>query len=238
MGTNGPAESDWAARVEQELVRARIRFQTETNSAEAAWQLGRACYDVADLATNRTERAKIAEEGIDVCRQSISRKTNSAPAHYYLGMNLGQLADTKRNMAALKMVKEMEREFQAARDLDKQFDSAGPDRNLGLLYLQAPVVVSIGSRSKARQHLRNAVDLAPEYPENRLNLLETYLKWGEPSSARREAKALDELWPEAQRKFTGEAWAASWPDWERRLKTAKKRIEAASKTIQGPHHGD
>ena len=65
-------------------------------------------------------------------------------------MNLGQLARTEL-LGALKLVKEMEREFKTAADLDKQFDYAGPERCLGLLYRDAPGwPASIGSRRKAR----------------------------------------------------------------------------------------
>jgi hypothetical protein len=71
----------------------------------------------------------------------------------------------------------MEREFSLARKLDEHFADAGPDHNLGLLYRDAPALGSIGSRAKARQHLQRAVELAPQYPEKRLNLIEAYLKW-------------------------------------------------------------
>ncbi len=76
---------------------------------------------------------------------------NSAPAHYYLAMNLGQLARTEF-LGALKLVREMEREFKTAAELDAQFDFAGPERSLGLLYRDAPGwPVSIGSKRKARE---------------------------------------------------------------------------------------
>ena len=77
----------------------------------------------------------------------IARESNSAPAHYYLGMNLGQLARTK-GLAALRLVSQMEHEFTRARELDEQLDWAGPDRNLGLLYRDAPAIGSVGSRAE------------------------------------------------------------------------------------------
>ena len=215
---------------------ARAFYHASPTNAEAAWQLGRACFDWAEFATNDTQRAKIAGEGIAACRQALGLNTNSAPTHYYLGMNLGQLADTKRNPSAFKIVKEIERSFLAARGLDEKFDYAGPDRNLGLLYSQAPVLISVGSRSKARQHLQRAVQLAPEYPENRLNFIEACLKWGDRTGARRELAALDTLWPAAQTNFAGDLWATSWADWEARLKKARKKIEGLVKTIESPRN--
>ena len=52
----------------------------------------------------RSQREEIATEGIDACRQLIAANTNSVPGHYYLAMNLGQLAQTK-SLGALKIVR-------------------------------------------------------------------------------------------------------------------------------------
>jgi tetratricopeptide (TPR) repeat protein len=148
-------------------------------------------------------------------------------------MNLGQLART-RGLSALKLVNQMQSAFARARDLDEQLDWAGPDRNLGLLYRDAPAFASIGSRSKAREHLLRAVELAPRYPENRLNLVESYLQWGETNSAQRELPSLQGIWSGARTNFVGEAWAASWADWDPRLKKLQKRIEAPAKPLVAP----
>jgi tetratricopeptide (TPR) repeat protein len=179
----------------------------------------------------------IAEKGILVSKELIARAPKLVHAHYYLGMNYGQLART-RTLGALQLVNQMEEVFQTARPLDEYFDYAGSDRNLGLLYLEAPSVISIGSRTKARQHLRRAVELAPEYPENHLNLLEAYLRWKDHTSATRELKAITGIWPKAQEQFKGELWEASWVDWNKRLQTARKRIEGATKALESPRSGN
>ena len=206
----------FAQRAERNFQQARKRFQTNTNDAEAAWQLGRCCFDWADFAKNDAQRESIASEGIAACRQVIARDPKSAPGHYYLALNLGQLAQTK-TLGALKIVDEMEREFKTARDLDAKFDYAGPDRSLGLLYFQAPGwPASIGSKAKARQHLQRAALSAPGYPENHLCLLEAYLKWGDKKSLRRELQLTEGLLPQARKEFTGEAWEQIWVDWDKR----------------------
>src|SRR5581483_2573711 len=192
-------ESIFTARARKAFFDARRRFQNETNDAEAAWQYGRAAFDLAEWAADSDERAEIANAGIDACRAAIERAPGSAAAHYYLGMNFGQLARTK-GLGALRLVGQMEQEFLAAREADPHFDYAGPDRNLGFLYRDAPSIGSIGSRTKARRHFRNAIELAPEYPENGLNLIESYLKWSSRTDAEREFKSLEKLWPEAHEK--------------------------------------
>ena len=160
------------------------------------------------------------------CRVALARDSNSAPAHYYLGMNLGQLART-RGFSALRLVDQMEREFIRARELDKWLDWAGPDRNLGLLYRDAPAIGSVGSRTRAREHLRRAVEVAPAYPENRLNLIEAYVQWSDPTAAGHELQKLEAAWSTARTNFAGEAWVASWADWESRLKKLKNKLDRA-----------
>jgi len=230
----------FAARAEAEFHRAYNQFQSATNDPAAAWQLGRTCFDFAEFATNDTQRAAIARQGIGACQQLLARDTNSAPGHYYLAMNYGQLARAEApSLAAYKLVKEMEREFKTAATLDGDFDYAGPARCLGLLYRDAPVwPFSIGSRRKAREWLERAVKLAPDYPENRLNLAESRLKWNDRNGAESELKTLDTLWPKAQTNFVGEAWESSWADWAARKKAAEQSFAQTSEPAESPkaHH--
>ena len=227
------AETDFAANAKRNFQEEQARYRNAPGETTAAWNFARACFDLAEFATNKTDRALVAEQGIAACQQAIARESNSAPAHYYFGMNLGQLARTK-GLTALRLVSQMQREFARARDLDERLDWAGPDRNLGLLYADAPTIGSIGSRARAREHLKRAADLAPQYPENRLNLIEAYLNWGESNNAQRELAALQRLWSSAHTNFVGEAWAAGWADWEPRLKKLQKKIEAPPKSLRAP----
>jgi hypothetical protein len=226
----------FAGRAEAEFHRAQTQFQSHTNESASAWQFARACYDFADFATNDTERAALAEQGIAACRQWLAREPRSAPGHYYLGMNFGELADAEApSMAAYKLVHEVEREFKSAAELDEHFDFAGPARNLGELYFQAPGwPLSVGSRHKAREWLERAVKLAPNYPENHLNLIEARLKWDDQAGAQRELKTLDTLWPDAQKFFTGAAWERSWKEWSTRRDAARKKLDETAAPSKPP----
>jgi tetratricopeptide (TPR) repeat protein len=210
-------------------------YQSVPQAGSNAWQFARTCFDLADFATNNTERADIAQQGIDAARRAIADQPDSGPAHYYLGLNLGQLARTK-SLGALRLVSQMEREFLEAIHLDEHFDYAGAERSLGLLYRDAPSIASIGSRSKARQHLQRAVQLAPEYPENRLNLIESDVKWNDRNAARHELTELEAVWPQAHKQFSGPAWAASWEDWESRMADSRKVLGESPKPLETPRH--
>jgi hypothetical protein len=224
----------FAARAEKAFRLAQIQFASATNDDSAAWQFGRACFDLADFAAKNAQRAAIARQGIAACRKLLARETNSAPGHYYLAMDEGELAEAEApSLAAYHLVKQMEREFKTAVDLDRSFDYAGPERNLGLLYRDAPGwPFSIGSRRKARENLELAAKLAPDYPENHLNLAESLLQWHETDNAKNELVALDALWPGAQTNFTGEAWEQSWDDWSTRRDTAHKKLKQVSAPVK------
>jgi tetratricopeptide (TPR) repeat protein len=204
--------------------KTRQHYRKEPQNSEAQWQFARACFEWGEFATNREQRADIAQQGVDACQQLLARESNSAPGHYYLAMNLGQLART-RTLGALKLVNEMEVEFTRAIELEKDLDYAGPDRNLGVLYCEAPVIASIGSRVKARQHLERAVELAPQFPANRLSLIDAHMKWKEWDEAARQFRLLERQWEEARKRFAGEPWIASWADWNPRMADIRQKLE-------------
>jgi tetratricopeptide (TPR) repeat protein len=225
---------DPAAKIEQTFRDAKREFDAHPEDPQVCWRFARAAFDLADVAGSNSHRADIAQEGIDACKKALAQHPDSAPLHYYLGLNQGQLART-RTLGALKLVDQMEKEFTRAIELDANFDYAGPERSLGLLYRDAPVFASIGSRTKARRHLLRAVELAAGYPENRLNLIESEIKWGERKEARQQLKSLEEGWSSARSKFSGPAWAASWNDWSGRLEKVKGALEEPAR-LESPRH--
>lgn len=214
--TNTTSRTQLLGHAQEVFVAAQKLYEAEPTNNVAAWQFAKAAFDRGEFSTNDTERAAIAVQGISACRKLIQSDPKSAQAHYYLGLNLGQLARTKL-LGALPLVSEMEGGFKTARQLDENFDYAGPDRFLGQLYFQAPGwPASVGSQSKARKHLERAAELAPNYPENRLNLAEASLKWRDKKLAQRELEALEKLWPAAKTNFAGVDWATFWTDWQPR----------------------
>lgn len=209
----------------EKLAAARERCAAEPTNSVAAWQLGSACFTWGKLLKDTEAQEKIYTEGVAACRRSLALDADSAPAYYYLGMNIGRVADLKRNLAAFSMVKEVEKSFARARELDENFSHAGPDRNLGLLCQHAPGwPLSVGDKKLARKHLTRAVELAGDYPENRLNLAEAALEWKDRKLAHSELAALEKIWPVARTNLTGPEWEFDWLDWEKRLKELRRKV--------------
>ncbi len=231
------SQQKFAAHAEENFRSAQKQFQSDENNPSNAVQFARACYDFADFAKNDSQRADLANQGIDVCRKVLASDLKNADAHYYLAMNLGQLARTK-SLGALKLVKQMESEFQAALNLDKQIDFGGSARSLGLLYRDTPGwPMSIGSKRKAKMYLQEALQIAPDFPENFLVMAESDLKWGDRADAQKQLDALDAFWPKAQKKLSGANWERDWVDWTNRRDAAKKKLSENSQPTQSPRNG-
>ena len=234
-GVAGGPEKNFAARAEAEFHQAQNGFQADTGNPTNVWRFARASFNYAELATNAIVRADVARAGIAACQQFLARAPKSAPGHYYLALNSGELADALApSMTSYKLVHEIEREFKVAAELDEKLDFAGPARCLGLLYRDAPGwPVSIGSKRKAREWLDRAAALAPEYPENQLNLAETYLQWHQRDDARKFLEKLDAVWPVAQTNFTGTILEKDWQDWATRRETVRTELNRISSPKSG-----
>lgn len=225
-----------AARAERTYYEALAHFNKNTNNLEAAWHLGRACFDWADFTPKDSQRAEVAQKGLAACHRAIELNSKSAAGFYYLGLNLGQLARTK-SLGALRLIVEIEDVWKTAIQMDPTFDYAGPHRSLGLLYRDAPSwPTSIGSRGKARVHLKKAVELSPDYPDNWLSLLESYLEWNERKSVLPHLNTVEKCLQEARKKLTGEAWTSSWQDWDLRWAKIKSKTAKSPATLESPRN--
>ena len=225
-----------AAQARQAFDGAQKEFATHPDDASAASQLGRASYDWAEFSTNTTQRATAAQAGIDACKHLVARDAKSAPGHYYLAMCYGELAEAKApSLAAYRLIREIEGEFKTATDLDEHLDYGGPPRCLGLLYRDAPGwPLSIGNEHNAHEYLERAAALAPDFPENQMNLLESSIQWHEAAEAETAWQKLATLWPAARTNLTGRAWEYSWADWTYRRAVAKEQFEKTFKHAVQP----
>ena len=219
----GADTNSFAAHAERAFHDAEKLADSRPVAVTTLVQLARAAFDAAEFTRSDDRREEFATRGIDAARAAIDRESTNAAAHYWLGMDLGELARTK-TLGALKLVHEMESEFQRALELNADYDYAGPDRSLGYLYRDTPGwPTSIGNKKKAREHFEQAVKLHPEFPDNQLGLVESFEKWSDRQNFLRQLKVAERIMGEAEQKFTGAAWEASWADWKKRLAEMKSR---------------
>jgi tetratricopeptide (TPR) repeat protein len=203
---------------QNEFGRTQKIYLAATNNVTNGWLFALAAFELAEFVTNETGRASLARQGIAASQSAVASDPKSGAGHYYLAMNYGQLARAEApSLTAYRLVHEVEREFKAAADLDETFDHAGPARNLGALYFQAPGWPwSVGSKKKARECFQRAAALAPDYPENHINLAEAHIKWHERAEAEKAIKAVESLWPAVPTNFPGVAWQSLRDEWRHR----------------------
>jgi tetratricopeptide (TPR) repeat protein len=224
------------AAAEKAYRTAKTAAQSSASDLQKQIDLAHSIFDLAEFSPNDSERATLAQEGIDAAKRAIQLDPKSAAAHYYLAMNLGQLARTK-SLGALKLVREMEQEFLQAIHLDPKIDYAGPERSLGQLYRDAPGwPTSIGSKTKARSHLLRAIELEPDFPDNQLGYIEALANWHDRLALQTALhKYRTDILPKAKQKFTGEKWKFSWEDWDRSL----AELTSKSQKMDAEHkHGE
>lgn len=224
---HAPPEAIAAAtrRALADYAHTRRRFLEATNDPVLAWTFARACFDCADRASNNVQRASFSQEGITAAERALTINPKLGPAWFYLGLNQGQLART-RKLTALGLLGDIENSWTKAIQFEAAFDFAGPHRSLGVLYRDAPGwPLSLGNRSKARRHLEKAAQIAPDYPENELCLLESYLEWGDKAAAKARLPAARKAMETSRTQLTGPAWEVSWHDWNHRLEVVKQKLE-------------
>jgi len=162
------------------------------------WHAARAWCWLADYGADDKEKVAAANRAIEFADRAIAINERRVEGHYYRARSIGMLADIERGLKALGRVKEMAKSLERAIPLDEKFDAAGPRRLLGLLLLNAPGwPLSIGDRKAADRHIRRAVELVPEYPENQTALGELLFSQKDKDGARAAMKkALDAPpWP-------------------------------------------
>ena len=208
--------SDLRAHLVADYSTTKSNYLATPGNTTNAWIFARACFLLADNAIDDSHRASFAKEGIDAAHFAADICPKSAPAHYYLALNIGALAQTK-SLGALKLVKQMEQEFLKSIALDPGYDHAGAERSLGMLYRDTPGwPTSIGNKSKAREQLERAIKLAPDFPDNHLTLMEAYIKWDDVDSLQSAIMRYRKLLPDSRQKYSAPEWRLSWQDWNKR----------------------
>ncbi len=227
-----PTSPDSASKIRLEKAFAEIRkdFQAAPTNYDLAWKVSRTAFNYADaMQEGDRDRHSVAHVGVEAARTAILLNPSRVEGHYYLGLNLGEIALAKP-MGALKLVKEMEQEFRKSIEIDPGFDFSGAYRSLGMLYTDVPGwPLSIGNKAKGREALLKAVELHPEFPDNQITLAQAYLKGGRHKDLLEKLNSMEKQIDSARKQFSGEEWTVSWKDWDQRWQKVKQSLPSAAR---------
>ena len=167
----------------------------------AAWLLERGPAD---------GRAALAQRALEAGAQCRARAPDSGACQYWHAVALGLWA-REHPATALGELKGLVELLQKAAAAAPQVDDAGPARVLALVLLRAPGwPAGPGDAEAGLAHARQAVERAPQHPQNQLALGEALAATGDAEGAKaayERAKALADALAAAG-EDDGRAWAA------------------------------
>lgn len=155
------------------------------------------CYaSLSDKETDDKAALILTEKGRKLAAEIIHIDPENGIAHYLAAFLAGRNAQLKPLMG-LDLVKVIEQEALRAATLSPKVDYGGADRILGTLYLKAPEPpISVGDLDKSLEHYAKAVQIAPDYAQNRLGLAAAYLEDDSKEKACVQYNKILELEPE------------------------------------------
>jgi tetratricopeptide (TPR) repeat protein len=157
---------------------------------DSAWKLSRAYYWLAGHAPQSEERG-FYEKGIEAGRRSVAIDGGKPEGHFWLGANMGALAESAGLSAGLKYRKPIKTELETVLRLDPAFLHGSADRALGRWYFKVPRLFG-GSHKQAEEHFKAALKYKDDSTVTHYFLAELYEDDGRVPEARAELqKVLD-----------------------------------------------
>lgn len=200
---------------------------TATNSMSAAELLAvsRDSSEKAQKAKSREQQRNWALHGISVAEQCLMRAPEEPGCYYYRAINTGLYHEVKV-VGYQKGVKQMIEDCKKVIELDPKYDHGGAYRILGQIYTKLP---QTGGRpdsitrdlEKAEDYLKQALRIAPGYPENHIFYAETLLEQDRTSEASSALLNARELTPRWKQDNAYESWQITMKDLERKLTKSK-----------------
>lgn len=142
---------------------------------EIGWRVARLVYFVGNFGSAREsfkkdEKIKIFKYGYTAADIARTEQPDRVEGHYWYGVNLGSYGLAKGVFSALGHAEDALNALLKSAELDPQYHWAGPYRVLGRFYQEVPSFLSFGDKKKAEEYFNKAIQLAPDYRLNTINL--------------------------------------------------------------------
>ncbi|MCC7510575.1 MAG: hypothetical protein IT464_14530 [Planctomycetes bacterium] len=162
-----------------ELAAARYDEALSIRSDEYAtlWLAARASAWLGEYAGDDSVRERHVRRGLTWVNTALKVNPDGIEGQFYHGVLSGLLGDLD-NSYGMDAVKQIEERMTGLIERGTDIAHGGPQRVFGVLLLRAPgPPASIGSLRNARKQLEQAVEIAPDWPENQLYLAEWEFAW-------------------------------------------------------------
>jgi tetratricopeptide (TPR) repeat protein len=135
---------------------ADVWAERSSTDVVAAWKLARACYWLGTHLSEETRRGAL-ERGVNAGETAIRLANDRPEGHFWLAANMGRLAESYGLVQALKYRGRIRDELERVLAIDSAWEGGSADAALGQWYATVPRLFG-GSRLKAEQHLRRALE--------------------------------------------------------------------------------
>lgn len=149
------------------------QLTADTRNFDAAWKLARAKYWLGGHVP-AAQQKRTFEEGIAAARQAIAIQPSQPEGHFWLGANMGALAESFGLRQGIKYRGAIKDALETVLKIDPGFQQGSADRALGRWYYKVPGLFG-GSNKKSEEHLRRALSYNPNSIITMLFLAETLL---------------------------------------------------------------
>lgn len=176
------------------VVALRQALTVDPGNFDAAWKLSKFTYYLATHTEDAKERDDAFREGIAAGKTAVQIQNDKPEGHFWLGANYGGAAEHS-SIAGLATVSEIKSEMETVLRLNEGYQDGSAYMVLGLVYLNAPVIVG-GDPKKAVEEMEKGLRFGEPNAFLHLHLAEAYRKVGRNDDARRELKKILSMNPD------------------------------------------
>ncbi len=189
---------------------------------EAAWKLARAAYWIGGHAPEGERRAAL-ERGVLAGETAARLGPDRPEGHYWLAADMGALAESFGMSQGMKYRSRIKAELERVAAIDAAWEQASALTALGRWYYLVPRLFG-GSRSKADEHFRRALDQFP-------NSVTALVFLAESLTVQKKTDEARTLLRRAVDAPIVEAWAPEVRDYKRK---AADRLRALTPSVHEP----
>ena len=185
------------------------RLTANPKDFNSAYRLAQARYWLGTNGLPEPQRKGALEAGIAAARAAIAIDANRPEGHFWLGANMGALAESFGLRQGMKYRGQIRDALEATLKLSPAFLQGSADRALGRWFFKVPGLFG-GSNKQSEVHLRKSLTYNPHSVVSHLFLADTLADMGRKDEARKQYQAavdapFDPEWTPEDRRFKEQA---------------------------------
>lgn len=147
--------------------------KNEPDNLRVNYELSKLYYIIGDNATNKEEKLKNYNLGMEYGKKAMALNKNSAWAHFWYMVNLGRTGQTKGVLNSLSLVPEIKKEIDIVLKLDPKHTGA---MDAGaMLYYELPGLMG-GNLNRSIEYLNRAFAIDSNYTILYVDMAKVYIK--------------------------------------------------------------